>query len=288
MVTGVWPVLVTVNVLVTLVPTATAPNALSSSWTTRCPGVPLVPVRPADSSPPSVSRPMASANVPACVGSKSTVALIAPPGGIVSPACGASGELKGACGRSTALMVSAVDPTLRNVTEPLRCPPTLAPPKETMGGVTASCGPAAWPLPVMPNAASALLDFTVSVPPYSVAVVGAKVTGTSTDWPACSVSGSVRPDLSTANAALSDTTSEIVTSPVAVTVSVRDAVSPTVVVGNVSDEPVTGGLTGEPKPSTWPSRVPTKIRPAPTPGIANFAEWSPSSGALQRSTGCPP
>ena len=45
------------------------------------------------------------------------------------------------------------------------------------------------------------------------------------------------------------------------------------------------GVTGEPKPITLPSRVPTYSLPAPTPGVANF-EPVPI-GALQRSTGLP-
>ena len=53
-----------------------------------------------------------------------------------------------------------------------------------------------------------------------------------------------------------------------VNVSVFWLVPPSVTVPNARAEPVSGGVTGEPKAETLPSRLPTYRRPAPTPGVA--------------------
>ena len=132
------------------------------------------------------------------------------------------------------------------------------PPNDTSGGETASCAVAAWPLPDSPKSAVLpVLVVAVSVPPIGPVCVGANVIGTSIVWPAASVAGSGFEGVPTRTARCSISGEDSVIASVAVSVTVFWLVLPIVVVGNAVAEPVSGGVTGEPKPSTWPSRVPT-------------------------------
>ena len=129
------------------------------------------------------------------------------------------------------------------------------------------------------------LVVAVSVAPIGPEPVGVKVIGISTVWPVLSTSGNGLDGVPIANWGELDLRPESVSGSVAVSVSVRSEDAPTVVVGNAVVAPLRIGVTGEPKAITWPSRVPTYRRPAPTPGTANFAEVP--TGALQRRTGSP-
>ena len=87
--------------------------------------------------------------------------------------------------------------------------------------------------------------------------VGAKVIGIWIVWPADSVAGSAGDGVPTVNCGEFDFRLEIVSAVFAVSVSVCSDALPIVVVGNAVAGPVSTGVTGEPKPSTCPSRVPT-------------------------------
>src|SRR6202140_2814186 len=271
-VTFVPPVLVIVKDFVTAAP---PPGSLPYSFVSPAifspPEAPAVPERPIAPLPPVVSRPMLSLNVPSCVGSKETVTVSEAPAAIVAPAVGAPLALKGAAGRFTLLIVSGAPPTLRNVAVLDRWPPTVVPPKETSVGVTSSCALAAWPVPETANVAFLpVLVVAVSVAPTTPVCVGVNVTGTEIVWPADSVAGSAGTEVPSVNWLELDASVESVSASVAVSVRVFWVEWPRIVAPKASVDPVNGGVTGEPKPSTWPSRVPTYRRPAPTPGVANF------------------
>jgi hypothetical protein len=157
---------------------------------------------------------------------------------------------------------------LLKVIVPLRCPPTAVPPSEMAGELAASFAAGAWPVPETENdTLPASLVAAVICAATGPVWLGENVTGTEIVSWGWRVAGSDCDGVPSWNWLGSDEVRlEIVTVWLAVSVSVCGLLlEPTVVLGNDRADPLSGWVTGEPKPRTWPSRVPTYSRPAPTP-----------------------
>src|SRR3954447_3589181 len=176
---------------------------------------------------------------------------------MVVPAAGASSMVNGAPGSDTPEIVSGRPPALPSVTVPAASVPTIAPPKDTAGGETVSCGSVPCPVPVRLNWKLPVLVVTVSTPPTTPGCAGLKSTGTVTVWPSVKSAGMPVPAVRAVNAAGEAVTDVTCTVPEIFSATFAVAFSPTVVVGNVVDGAWTWAVTGAPKPRTWPSRVPT-------------------------------
>ena len=126
-----------------------------------------------------------------------------------------------------------------------------------MRGLVEICATAACPAPDIANEVEPWLVSAVSVPPMGPVWVGLNVSGTWIVWPAESGAGSGGEVVPTLNWELLEVSFVTVSVFVAVSVSVFSLLLPIVVVGKSVLDPVSGGVTGEPKPSTLLSRVPT-------------------------------
>src|SRR5215471_4572184 len=85
----------------------------------------------------------------------------------------------------------------------------------------------------------------------------------------------------------------------AVIVATADDDEPTAVGWKLTGEPVSGAVLSEPKPMTWPSRVPTYTRPPSVAGTANLlavpigadqigVSWPPADGIASNASSVPP
>lgn len=197
-------------------------------------------------------------NCPCSVGVKETLTSIDPPGAIVVPDGGTASAENGAPGSCTESMRRGWAPKFDSVTEPVRVPrPTTEPPNDTIGGLACSSASELRPMPVSENDAGPAEVSTSSDAAAGPLCPGVKETGTVTSAPAPSGVPTAGAAVPTTKRGLELEMPVIVRSRSVRSVTVRCAVSPSSVLPNAVAGPVTVGATGEPKPSTWPSRVPT-------------------------------
>src|SRR5260370_24678975 len=93
------------------------------------PGGAALPESVGDSVPFELTTVIELVNCPTAVGAKVALTVIDAPGASVEFTAGSPVALKGATGGVTCMIVSGVPPSLENVTEPVRVPPTAVPPK---------------------------------------------------------------------------------------------------------------------------------------------------------------
>ena len=148
-------------------------------------------------------------------------------------------------------------PTLVNVAVPETELSTAVPPKLRTVGEASSLAAPVCPVPESENWTLApVLVVAVRVAARGPVFAGLKRIGIDSFWPVLSWAGSGGERTSNSLGALLRMLSTS-TSSSAVSVSVLSELEPSVVAGNSTGAPLRGCLTGEPNPSTRPSRVPT-------------------------------
>ena len=268
MVIAVPPVFVILTVVVTVAPMRIAPRYVAVRLTDRCaPGVAL-----AETGTLTVRVPGAAAselnwivpvNTPPARGVKVTVATTLPPGGIGVPAGGISSTVKFDDGGGTEppLTCSTVAPTFENAIDAeIGLPPIATPPRLNWPGNTARSPVASCPKPssatgTSPPPATA----AVTVPLSSARALGVKVTGTVSVSPVARVAGSGIDGVPAVKVEPVTASESSVSERVAWNVTDCVVEWPTTVFAKNSELGVgaSGSSTGDPNPSTWPSRVPT-------------------------------